>query len=49
MRVLYQELHQLDKLTLQALLMRMQGFSVTEISVELSLNKGSHLQAFEQV
>ena len=37
--VLYQELHQLDKLTLQALLMRMQGFSVTEISVELSLNK----------
>ncbi|MCI8627724.1 MAG: sigma-70 family RNA polymerase sigma factor, partial [Lachnospiraceae bacterium] len=36
--VLYQELHQLDKLTLQALLMRTQGFSVTEISVELSLN-----------
>ena len=37
--VLYQELHQLDNLTLQALLMRTQGFSVTEISVELSLNK----------
>ncbi len=37
--VLYQELRQLDKLTLQALLMRTQGFSVTEISVELSLNK----------
>ena len=37
--VLYQELHQLDKLTLQALLMRTQGFTVTEISVELSLNK----------
>lgn len=37
--VLYQELHQLDKLTLKALLMRTQGFSITEISVELSLNK----------
>ncbi len=37
--VLYQELHQLDKPTLQALLMRTQGFSITEISVELSLNK----------
>lgn len=36
--VLYQELHQLDKPTLQAL-MRTQGFSITEISVELSLNK----------
>ncbi len=37
--VLYQELYQLDKLTLQALLMRTQGFSISEISVELSLNK----------
>ena len=37
--VLYQELYQLDKLTLQALLMRTQGFSLSEISVELSLNK----------
>ena len=37
--VLYQELHQLDQPTLQALLMRMQGFSITEISVELSLNR----------
>ena len=37
--VLYQELYQLDKLTLQALLMRTQGFSISEISAELSLNK----------
>ena len=37
--VLYQELYQLDKLTLQALLMRTQGFSISEIPVELSLNK----------
>ncbi len=37
--VLYQELHQLDQPTLQALLMRTQGFSITEISVELSLNR----------
>ena len=37
--VLYQELYQLDKLTLQALLMRTQGFSISEISVELILNK----------
>ena len=37
--VLCQELYQLDKLTLQALLMRTQGFSISEISVELSLNK----------
>ena len=37
--VLYQELHQLDKLTLQALLMRTQGFSITEISVKLCLNR----------
>lgn len=37
--VLYQELYQLDKLTLQALLMRTQGFSITEISVKLCLNR----------
>lgn len=37
--VLYQELVTVDKLTLRALLMRTQGFSVSEISIELSLNE----------
>lgn len=36
---LYQILMEADKLTLQALLLRMQGFSVSEISVLVDLNE----------